>query len=185
MRSVTFLSFLFSQLLLLHFLVVIEETLLDLGALHVQLVEVKLILVGFNLFSAFTGTSSSGHVTLTSVTGLIGMSKTRLGTETDITESIFFVVEFRILVIEVIAGSSSLSRVLFILCDLTELVRGAVGHGIENLDNVFGFLLEDGVFGEVSEFVVNALGPVANLIVNNVHAFESVSKNGEVLHDER
>jgi len=42
--------------------------------------------------------------------------------------------------------------------------------------------LEDGVFGEVSELVVNALSPVANLVVDNVNALESVTKLGEDFH---
>jgi len=113
------------------------------------------------------------------------MGESGLRSQTDIAESVFFVVEFRVLIIEVVSSSSSFSRVLFVLSDLTEFVSSAVSHGVENFDNILRFLLENGVFGKVSEFVVDALSPVADLIVHDVNALESISKSSEVLHDDR
>jgi len=111
------------------------------------------------------------------------VGKTRLGSQTDVAESVLFVVEFRVLIIEVVTGSGSFSRILFVLSNLAEFVSGAVGHGVENFDNVLRLLLEDGVFGKVSELVVDALGPVADLVVDDVNALKSVSELLEVFHD--
>jgi hypothetical protein len=111
------------------------------------------------------------------------MSQTRLGSQTDIAESVLFVVEFRVFVIQVVASASSLSGVLFVLSNLAEFVGSAVGHGVENFDDILGFLLENRVLGKVSEFVVNALSPVADLIIDDVNTLESITELGEVLHD--
>jgi hypothetical protein len=111
------------------------------------------------------------------------VGQTRLRSQTDIAESVLFVVEFRVLIVQVVSSTSSLSRVLFVLSNLTELVSSAIGHGVENLDNVLGLLLENRILGKVSELVVNALSPVADLIIDNVNALESIAKLREVLHD--
>ena len=111
------------------------------------------------------------------------MGQTGLRSQTDIAESVLFVVEFRVLIVQVVSSTSSISRVLFVLSNLTELVSSAIGHGVENLDNVLGFLLENRILGKVSELVVNALSPVADLIIDNVNALESIAKLREVLHD--
>jgi len=103
------------------------------------------------------------------------MGQSGLRSQADIAESVLFVVEFRVLIVEVIASSSGFSQVLLVLSDLTEFILNTVGHGIEGLDNVLGLLLEDRVLSKVSEFKVNALGPVADLVVHNVNALEPVS----------
>jgi len=182
MRSVTLLGLLFGQFLLLHLFVVVEESLLDLGALHIEFVEVKLVLVGFNLLSTFATTASTGDIALTTITGLVGVSETRLGSQTDIAESVFFIVKFRVLIVEVVTSSGSFSGVLFVLSDLAEFVGGTVGHSVEDFDNILRLLLEDGVFGKSSELVVDALSPVANLVVDDVNALESITKLREDLH---
>jgi len=64
---------------------------------------------------------------------------------------------------------------LLVLSNLAELIGDAVRHGIEDLDNVFWLLLKDGVFSKVSEFKVNALGPVADLVVDDIYALESIA----------
>jgi len=62
------------------------------------------------------------------------------------------------------------------LLNVVELLADNSLHGGKDLDEVLRLVLEDGVVSEKTELLVDALGPGADLIVDNVDALEFIGE---------
>lgn len=85
----------------------------------------------------------------------------------------------KVFVSEIIENLVVLNTSLFLFTGLGNRVKLVLNNGVhcvEDGDKVSWWLLEGLVAGESSEFLVNTLSPVTDLVVYNVNALEALAK---------
>ena len=164
----------------MEFYLQLDVSLFDFRTLVVQIADCNLVKVFVDVFSDSIGTHSLGNVGLTTISGVVAVGHARDGAD----NSVIFGKEFTRC--EIIKHVSVLNARLLAFFVTTFLISAKLlahhdTHGFEYTCEVGGVLLEDGVFGENTKLVVDTLGPVGDLVIDDVDSLESLLEQPVVL----